>query len=64
MDVYGDHLVSCKHNQPTQRHNAVRDALAQALRDNGIACQLEVTVGGNRRPADVAVFGVDARGPR
>ena len=63
MDVYGDHLVSCKYNQPTQRHHAVRDALANTLRECNIACQVEVAVGGNRRPADVAVLGVDARGP-
>ena len=63
MDVYGDHLVSCKFNQPTQRHHAVRDALAQVLRDNGLACRIEVAIGGKRRPADVAIEGVDVRGP-
>ena len=63
MDVYGDHLVSCKYNQPTQRHHAVRDALAQVIRDNGLACRIEVAIGGKRRPADVAIEGVDVRGP-
>ena len=63
MDVYGDHLVSCKFNQPTQRHHAVRDALAQVLRDNGLSCRIEVAIGGKRRPADVAIEGVDVRGP-
>ena len=63
MDVYGDHLVSCKYNQPTQRHHAVRDALAQVLRDNGLACRVEVAIGGKRRPADVAIDGIDVRGP-
>ena len=63
MDVYGDHLVSCKLNQPTQRHHAVRDALAQVLRDNGLSCRIEVSIGGKQRPADVAIDGVDVRGP-
>ena len=63
MDVYGDHLVSCKFNQPTQRHHAVRDALVQVLRDNGLSCRIEVAIGGKRRPADVAIEGVDVRGP-
>ena len=63
MDVYGDHVVSCKYNQPTQRHHSVRDALAHSLWENNIACHVEVAVGGNRRPADVAVLGVDGRGP-
>ena len=63
MDVYGDHLVSCKYNQPTQRHHAVRDALAQVLRDNGLSCRIEVAIGGKRRPADVAIDGIDVRGP-
>ena len=30
-DAFGDHLVSCKFNQPVQRHNALRDALADEL---------------------------------
>jgi hypothetical protein len=63
MDVYGDHLVSCKLNQPTQRHHAVRDALAQVLRDNGVSCRIEVAIGGKRRPADVAIEGIGVRGP-
>lgn len=63
MDVFGDHLVSCKLNKPTQRHNAVRDALANILRIHGIACQTEVAIGGKQRPADVAVLTMDARGP-
>ena len=63
MDVYGDHLVSCKLNQPTQRHHAVRDALAQVLRDNGLSCRIEVAIGGKQRPADAFIDGVDVRGP-
>jgi hypothetical protein len=63
MDVFGDHLVSCSKNQPTQRHNAVRDALAQSLRNHGITCRTEVAIGTRRRPADVALDTFDPRGP-
>lgn len=63
MDAFGDHLVSCSKNQPTQRHNAVRDALTQTLRNHGVACRTEVVIGSRRRPADVALDGFDARGP-
>ena len=63
MDPYGDHLVSCKFNQPVARHNALRDALADTLKDVGIACQKEVAIGGARRPADLALPNLDQRGP-
>ena len=36
MDPWGDHLVSCKMNQPQQRHNALRDALAEELCSRGV----------------------------
>lgn len=63
MDSYGDHLVSCKFNQPIQRHNALCDALADALKENKIACNKEVAIGGSRRPADLALPTLDSRGP-
>jgi len=63
MDPFGDHLVSCSLNQPSQRHNALRDALADALGSFGIAVQKEVAIGGARRPADLALPSFDARGP-
>ena len=63
MDAFGDHVVSCKKNQPTQRHNAVRDALAHTLRNHGITCRLEVAIGSRRRPAHVALDSFDSRGP-
>ena len=50
-------------NQPVARHNALRDALADALKDVGIACQKEVAIGGARRPADLALPNLDQRGP-
>ena len=37
MDQWGDHLVSCKMNQPQQRHNALRDAMADELKAQGVA---------------------------
>ena len=63
MDVYGDHLVTCKHNRPTQRHTVVRNAIAKVLRSNGIACRTEVQIGGNERPADLALDSFDPKGP-
>ena len=62
-DVFGDHLTSCKKNNPVGRHNALRNALANILRSNGLSCQLEVAIGGKQRPADVALFNLDTRGP-
>ena len=64
MDVYGDHLVSCKHNQPQQRHNVLRDALTEELQGLNITALKEVTIGGARRPADIALLNFDSRGPR
>ena len=63
MDVFGDHLVSCNKNNSTQRLIAVRDALAQSLRNHGITCRTEVAIGTRRRPADVALDTFDPRGP-
>ena len=63
MDPYGDHLVSCKLNQPTQRHNALRDALADTLKAHNISVQKEVTIGGSKRPADIGLPSFDSRGP-
>jgi hypothetical protein len=63
MDPFGDHLVSCRFNQPVARHNALRDALADGLREHGIACMKEVAIGGARRPADIALPNLDRRGP-
>lgn len=63
MDPFGDHLVSCKLNQPVQRHNALRDALTDELRVHNVVAQKEVPIGGSRRPADVAMPSLDSRGP-
>ena len=63
MDMYGDHLVSCKHNQPLQRHNNLRDALANELQHHGLTVLKEVAVGGSRRPADLGLPNFDPRGP-
>ena len=63
MDQWGDHLVNCKMNQPQQRHNALRDALADELKAHGVAVLKEVAVGGARRPADLGLPTFDSRGP-
>jgi hypothetical protein len=63
MDPFGDHLVSCKQNLPIARHNALRDALADALKARGFTCAKEVAIGGARRPADLALPNLDRRGP-
>ena len=63
MDVFGDHLVSCKFNQPLQRQNALRDALAMELKIHGLTVLKEVAIGGGRRPADLGLPNFDARGP-
>ena len=63
MDPFGDHLVSCKQNLPVARHNALRDALADALKSRGLSCAKEEAVGGARRPADLALPNFDRRGP-
>ena len=63
MDQWGDHLVSCKLNQPQQRHNALRDALADGLSSHGVQTLKEVAIGGNRRPADIGLPSFDSRGP-
>ena len=55
--------MSCEFNQPVARHNALRDALADALKEVGIGCQKEVAIGGARRPADLALPHMDRRGP-
>ena len=61
-DSFGDHFVSCKHNQPVQRHHALRDALHGVLTEQGISASKEVTVSEHRRPADLALHNFDARG--
>ena len=38
LDPYGDHLVSCRFNKLTERHNDVRKALAMVLQSLGISC--------------------------
>ena len=63
MDAFGDHLVSCKKNKLTQRHHAVRDALASSLKGHGIGCRVEVAIAGRQRPADLALDHFDPKGP-
>ena len=63
MDVFGDHLVSCKLNQLQKRHNLLRDALADCLRLHKISVQKEVAIGGMQRPVDLGLPSFDSRGP-
>jgi len=63
LDPFGDHLLCCKKNKLVQHHNTVRDALAMVLREKGVHCKTEVTIGGKMRPADIAFEGVDPAGP-
>jgi hypothetical protein len=64
MDSFGDHLVSCKYNQLTQRHHGVRDALATVLRSFGVPCNTEVALPSRpERPGDISLPTFDPRGP-
>jgi hypothetical protein len=63
LDPYGDHLVSCRFNKLTERHNDVRKALAMVLQSLGISCNSEETLPSSfERPGDLALPFLDARG--
>ena len=54
QDAFGDHVLCCKASGVYGRHNALRDKLADLLREAGFNCRTEVELPGtNRRPADV-----------
>ena len=65
MDPFGDHLVTCKLNHLSERHNALRNAVASVLRDHGFSTLVEQRLGSDdqRRPADIALMNLDPRGP-
>jgi hypothetical protein len=60
LDAFGDHLVCCKYNKTTRRHNSLRDAWAAYLRMAGIPHQREVVATGRFRPADILLEGWNA----
>jgi len=55
--------VSCSLNQSQLRHNALRNALADALKAHHVQVCVEVPIGGARRPVDLALEHMDPRGP-
>ncbi len=63
MDVFGDHLVSCKSNDITRRHHALRCALQGVLMAAGVRTRSEVAIGGKERPCDLSLEGFDPLGP-
>ena len=64
MDAFGDHLVNCSKNHKTERHNNVRNALADVLKTFGVSCDIEVPLPFRlERPGDISLSHFDARGP-
>ena len=59
MDAYGDHLVCCRRNNFSRRHNAVQDALGGLLHEAGQGWSKEVPLpdplDANLRPADLLI---------
>ena len=54
QDDFGDHVLCCKATGVYGRHNAIRDTLADLLRECGCECRTEVTLpGSSLRPADI-----------
>ena len=53
VDAFGDHLVACRRNGPTERHNAVRDALFAACVQAGVPARKEQGCEGGTRDADI-----------
>ena len=54
QDAYGDHVLCCKAAGVYSRHNALRDTVADLLRDCGCESHTEFPLPGTRlRPADV-----------
>ena len=59
VDPFGDHLVLCKKNGHTKRHNDFRDAWATALTAAGISYIKEASSSDGRRPADILLLSWD-----
>ena len=56
VDPSGDQFVCCMRNGPSRRHNALRDAIFNALVQSAIPAAKEVTSGNRKRPADILLF--------
>ena len=60
-------MVTCKTNNITQRYSALRIAVANVLREQGLSVMVEQRVDtvteDQRRPAGVAILNLDPRGP-
>ena len=59
VDPFGDHLVLCKMNGPTRRHNAFRDAWASVFTAAGISFIKEASSSDGSRPADILLLSWD-----
>jgi hypothetical protein len=55
LDVFGDHLVSCRHAGAWKRHNSFCDAVAAVAESIGVLKDTEVEVSGRERPADLLI---------
>ena len=53
LDVYGDHLVSCRLGGAWDRHNKVGSTIASIATSAGLNVQREVQIHGKQRPADL-----------
>jgi hypothetical protein len=60
LDVFGDHILTCRHNGLWKRHNILRDALCDITTAAGIRCETEAKVRDKKRPADLLVYEWDA----
>jgi hypothetical protein len=60
LDVFGDHLLTCRHSGLWKRHNLLRDALEYITTCSGMCCQTEARVEGKTRPADLLVYEWDS----
>ena len=57
VDVFGDHLVSCRGNGITERHNAFRDSFYDVCLRANISVRKEQCSTQNNRDADVLLVG-------
>ena len=53
QDVFGDHVVACRHSGLWGRHSRLRDVVAAIAEVAGFRPEVEVSVLGRKRPADV-----------
>ena len=56
VDPFGDHFVCCDQSGSTRRHNALRDAIFDALVRSSIPAAKEQSCNGRQRPADILLL--------